>query len=317
MNFSSLNPIKQFQRFNNWLESKNWFAQIVILLSIVFFVRSFIFGLYWVPTGSMEPTILVGEVFFADKLTAPFRTIKHGDIISFNDPTFKYSDSYFAFLFQKYAYGPENWTKRVIGIPGDRIQGRIEDGKPVVYRNGEKINEPYVNKYPIVRVIERSHQLTLPINKKVNDYWFPFITVKEAIRHRTFDPSFSKEIASNNKSLYIIKEEDLSPNKFTPEILYPNVPSLAEREYGSVKYIDVFDITLADDEYYGMGDNRRGSFDSRCFGVIKKEFIHGRILFRLFSFNTSNSLVYELFFNTFDFFKNKLRPWSRWFCFIK
>ena len=73
-------------KFNAWLDAKISFLQAVILLVIIFSVRTFLFGLYWVPTGSMEPTILVGESFFADKFTPLFMPIKRGDIISLMRP---------------------------------------------------------------------------------------------------------------------------------------------------------------------------------------------------------------------------------------
>ena len=51
-------------------QKKSFTAQlweIIGILLIVFLVRTFVFGLYQVPTGSMETTMLVGEGFFADK----------------------------------------------------------------------------------------------------------------------------------------------------------------------------------------------------------------------------------------------------------
>ena len=75
--------------------------------------------------------MLVGERFFADKATYLFRKPQRGEIISFNDPLFHYSSSFGMSLFQNYVWGPSNWTKRVIGVPGDIVKGVIEDGKPV------------------------------------------------------------------------------------------------------------------------------------------------------------------------------------------
>src|SRR3989304_2199400 len=85
-------------------------AEFAFLLTIVFLVRTFIFGLYQVPTGSMETTMLVGERFFADKLSYNFRHPRHGEIIAFNDPSFKYSTNALMKIFQRYAWGPSNWT---------------------------------------------------------------------------------------------------------------------------------------------------------------------------------------------------------------
>ncbi|MES2985664.1 MAG: signal peptidase I [Patescibacteria group bacterium] len=43
--------------------------------------------------------------------------------------------------------------------------------------------------------------------------------------------------------------------------------------------------TLKDDEYFVMGDNRAVSYDSRAWGVLKKEAIQGRVVLRLYPFD--------------------------------
>lgn len=159
MKLKKINPLYWYDKFNEWLDQKHWILQSFILISIIFIFRTFVFGLYWVPTGSMEPTILVGESFFADKFTVWFTPIKRGDIISFNAPTYVYSDNFLISLFEKYVYGPDNWTKRVIACPGDRIEGRVYKGKTYIYLNGQELDEPYINPYPIIRVKEEAWQL--------------------------------------------------------------------------------------------------------------------------------------------------------------
>jgi len=76
-------------------KSKFWsnVKEITVLLLIVFLIRTFGFGLFQVPTGSMETTMLVGERFFADKLSPWFTSIKRGEIIAFDDPLYKYSNN--------------------------------------------------------------------------------------------------------------------------------------------------------------------------------------------------------------------------------
>ena len=66
---------------------------VFVVIPIAFIIRTFGYGLYQVPTGSMETTLLVGERFVADKFTIWFSSPKRGDIISFNQPDFKYSDN--------------------------------------------------------------------------------------------------------------------------------------------------------------------------------------------------------------------------------
>ena len=73
---------KKGDSFFSWANIK----EILALLTIVFLIRTFGFGLYQVPSGSMETTMLVGERFFADKFTYLFTAPKRGDIISMNEP---------------------------------------------------------------------------------------------------------------------------------------------------------------------------------------------------------------------------------------
>src|SRR5438128_7914663 len=107
------------QKVNKKQSLRAQISEFAFLLLIVFLIRTFGYGLYQVPTGSMETTMLVGERFFADKLTIWFNPPKRGEIIAFNDPRYNYSNNIFANWFQRYMWGPENLTKRVIGIPGD------------------------------------------------------------------------------------------------------------------------------------------------------------------------------------------------------
>jgi signal peptidase I len=87
----------------------------------------------------MENTLLIGDHVFVDRVTLappthwvgpliPYRQVRHGDIVVFLSP----------------AEPGLYVVKRIIGIPGDRIH--LRDG--VVYRNGEKLVEPYVFRDP-------------------------------------------------------------------------------------------------------------------------------------------------------------------------
>jgi signal peptidase I len=259
-----------------WRQAREITALVILSIAI----RTFIFGLYQVPTGSMETTMLVGERFFADKLTPFFKPIKHGEIISFCDPMFDYSSNQFVNIFQRYLFGPTNWTKRVIGIPGDRVEGRLEDGKPVVYLNGTKLDEPYLNKCDLV---------------PVEDCW------------RSFDPH--KSFA--DQSFYRLDPDVVQHMQFKYErmgqksTLRPGTP-LPEYCAGS----DVFDVTLGDNQYWVMGDNRLGSDDSRRWGKLDGKLIHGRIIWRILSIDSNEPWLFvDILKNPIDFWK-RVR-WSR------
>lgn len=270
------------------------FKEVVVLLCIVFVIRSFVFGLYQVPTGSMETTMLVGERFFADKFSYLFSDPKQGDIISFNEPQYSYSKNMIRRLWEKYVWGPANWTKRVIAVPGQTIEGKVEDGHPTIYVDGKKLAESYLNKYPLIE--EYSEELIE--------------------RPRSFDSTraYNEQPFYDVNPVYVRKEPDGSffqkkPN--TPlkhDLRHPSYNDGTNYWNGS----DVFYGKLGPGQYWAMGDNRLGSHDSRFFGPIHRDLIHGKIVFRIWS-NDSDSAwwILDLLKNPLKFFKQM--RWCRFF----
>lgn len=277
-----MNRIKKFWA---WMRrpNKSYLAQgidVIMIVFVAFLIRTFGYGLYQVPTGSMETTLLVGERFFADKFTVLFRELKHGDIIAINDPTYHYSDHYITNLFQRYIYGPENWTKRIIGLPGDHIQGMIEDGKPVVYRNGSKLDESYVNKFPLIATYSEKKG----INIRSYDDAYSF-EAQPYYRMNLTDVELAKKLLARYQ-----EESFLAP--YTPTF-YKN------------RNIDEYDVYLGPDQIWAMGDNRKGSLDSRAFGPFAKHLVHGKIVFRIWSLDS-----YESWF-IMDLLKHPIDFWTR------
>ncbi len=292
-----MNEIRKFWR---WMRKpkQSKIAQlietIVVVVPIAFIIRTYFYGLYQVPTGSMETTMLVGERFFADKFTVLFRDLKHGDIITFNDPSYAYSDNTLVNLWQRYVWGPSNWTKRVIGIPGDHIQGKIEDGKPVVYRNGQKLEEPYLNKFSLIGVFDE--QVTAP-----NPPW----------HYRSYDPAYSY---TEQPFYHMTAESVMLAKKIMERYNFEwekiaGTPAIEQGRNG-----DIYDIKLGSNQYWAMGDNRLGSFDSRFWAVGGKpldgKLIHGKIVFRIWSMDSTESWwIIDLLKHPIDFWK-KIR-WNR------
>lgn len=313
-------------------ESKSQLIQLLEILLVVFIIRTFFMGLYVVPSGSMETTMLVGERFFADKLTPWITPIQRGEIVSFNDPTYPYSSNKLVNLFQNYVWGPTNWTKRVIAIPGDHIQGVVENGVPVVYLNGRKLDEPYINQYPLIYCWSDK---VPTVSELYNAYMllstdscsvFPF-----KWNYRSFDPSMGYD-----KQPFYCIDKDLIIKK---DVIHPSDASYSE-EYGAyvglphtpLANCDVYDVILGPNEYWLMGDNRKGSADSRTYGKFSGSLIHGRIKFCFFSIQYTKPwswktipglswlpideswVVIDLLLHPIDFWK-RIR-WNRCFRFI-
>ena len=276
--------LKKIKEFKKWWDRpkstlEDWAQTLFVFLPIVFLIRTWGYGLYQVPSGSMESTMLVGEFFFADKFTPLFKKPVRGDIISFNAPLYPYSSNPYKRWVETYVWGPENWTKRVIGLPGDHVEGKIEDGKTVVYINGEILHEPYLNYYPLV------------LSDVSTETW------------RSYNPDESYE----NQYLYKMNSAVVRSGKRLLQehgMLTERIPGtpldIAEPRIGS----DVYDIELGDNQYWVMGDNRLGSFDSRGWGILDGDLIHGRIKFRIFSLDRQETwLPLELLLHPIDFFK--------------
>jgi len=274
-------------------------GELAFLLLVVYLIRTFGFGLYQVPTGSMETTMLVGERFFADKFSYWVRKPARNEIIAFNDATYDYSTNPLMYLFQQYVWGPTNWTKRVIGIPGDTVRGVIEDGKAVVYVNGTKLDEPYINKYPLIRVT------------KGDDTQKHTRLLGEATSIKSYDPAvpFNQQPFYRIDPARVILGQDGAPLLIWPsDVRYFNEGRryLAQRD--SRNYYngtDEFNIELGENQYWCMGDNRLGSFDSRAFGPVNGKSIHARIIFRIWSIDSDDSWV------ILDLLKHPIDFWSR------
>jgi signal peptidase I len=108
------------------------FATAIILALII---RAFIIQAFKIPSGSMEPTLLVGDhilvnkfiygthIPFTNDVVLPLRPPKRDDVVVFEYPKDESID----------------FIKRVIGLPGDKVQIINKQ----VYINGVKLNEPY------------------------------------------------------------------------------------------------------------------------------------------------------------------------------
>jgi signal peptidase I len=115
---------------NPWLETGK-----TILLSafLALGIRSFVAEARYIPSGSMLPTLQINDRLIIDKVSYRFANPVRGDIVVFN-PTAELERQKFQDAF----------IKRVIGLPGDRVE--VKAGK--VYVNDKVINEKYLDEAP-------------------------------------------------------------------------------------------------------------------------------------------------------------------------
>jgi signal peptidase I len=132
-----------------YLRIQSWIKPIVIGVVIAFLLRSFLFSSYIVEGSSMLPTLQDGNLLVINKISYQFDELKRFDVIVFH------------------ANKQEDYVKRVIGLPGDRIS--YQYGK--LYVNGHLIEEPFLEAF----------QSSFKGNQLTNDFTLQDITGEETV----------------------------------------------------------------------------------------------------------------------------------------
>ena len=297
---------------------RQWIEAVFVALALALVIRNLAFTLYHVPTGSAEPNILVGDRIWGNKAAYLFSEVKRGDLVIFDDPREGYDESSkIQYLWQRYVGfpipllglkgGPINVVKRVVAVPGDVIEGKVEDGKTVVYLNGKKLDEPYVNNLPLL-VLYRDKGL-LPFSS-FGPLRVPEFLRKEAklVRY-TYDPSKPY----NEQPYYFMDEKDVFRHPATGEpVLYQAFSPTPADRYGVT--VDEFGPrTIPEGMYWMMGDSRKNSEDSRYWQCLDKKYIHGRASFIVYSVDSEEVLwLFDLIKHPLDFWTKHVR-WGRFF----
>ena len=109
-------------------QALEWGAVIVGALVAALVIKTFLFQAFYIPSGSMEDTLEVGDRVLVNKLSYQFGDIDRGDIVVFHKPDGAGESDV------------DDFIKRVVGLPGETL--RAVDG--VVYIDGRPLEEPYL-----------------------------------------------------------------------------------------------------------------------------------------------------------------------------
>jgi signal peptidase I len=114
--------------------SSRWIVElvgvVVVAILVAVLLRTFVVATYSIPSGSMEPTLQIGDRIVVDKLSYYLHGVDRGNIVVFTTPP------------NEDCAGPPvaDLVKRVIGLPGEIIS--LQDGS--VYINGRLLPEPFL-----------------------------------------------------------------------------------------------------------------------------------------------------------------------------
>ena len=149
-----LKTAKGFFRLDRLIPNRTireWTEALIFAVVVATIVRTYLFAPFQIPSGSMLPTIQIGDHIFASMYSygspVPFTEIKlfkkpieRGDIIIFpypRDPSIDY-------------------IKRAVGLPGETLE--IQNDQ--VFINGEKLDEPYAYFEPKEQISRQVQGLT-------------------------------------------------------------------------------------------------------------------------------------------------------------
>lgn len=116
---SGARPVRHRRR---WLVE--WIVILVVVVGCTVFLRTAVIQTYSIPSGSMLPTLQIGDRIIVDKVDVH---LHRGDIVVFARPPLEHQD---------YA----DLVKRVVGLPGETISS--QNGE--IYINGKLLSEPWL-----------------------------------------------------------------------------------------------------------------------------------------------------------------------------
>lgn len=230
---ATLRMLARVQGFGFWRAVANLLLSVFLLLLAALFVRSLLFEPFSIPSASMAPTLVAGDNLFVSKYSYGYSRYSlpwdlpliSGRIFQ-GDP--KYGD---VVVFRSGAGNETNYVKRVVGLPGDRVQ--IIGG--VLNINGQPIKLDQAPDY----IDERS-------GVKFSQY---IETMPNGIRHP------------------ILKRFPLAIGEAQPSTVeIPSVVCGSPSENTPVNHIDPNNTPVyrvAAGHFLTMGDNRDNSLDSR------------------------------------------------------
>ena len=237
-----------------WLE---FTADLFPIIAFIFVLRSFLFEPFKSPSGSMIPTLQIGDFILVNKFTYGVRfPVVNKKIIEVGEP--KRGD---VVVFRYPVDESVDYIKRVVGVPGDVVEYR--DKRLTV--NGIALTYQSVPYVAPVGEIEQTQLMQQFAQKPLQaTQWLETSPMSLGGTAHTIenDPQRSGGFASN----------------FYPEPPFENMENCQYSYTG-------FTCKVPSGHYFMMGDNRDNSLDSRYWGFVPEKNLVGRAFFVWLNFS--------------------------------
>ncbi|MCE2676791.1 MAG: signal peptidase I [Burkholderiaceae bacterium] len=231
-----------------WMD---WTAGLFPVIAAVFFLRSFLFEPFKIPSGSMIPTLHVGDLILVNKFHYGIRLpvinhqltsgtpVKRGDVMVFRYPPKPSLD----------------YIKRVVGVPGDKIA--------------------YLNK-----------RLTIngqPVSKVSIPEFFDADNMRYSKQFEENLPIGSTPADMSTRRIIRLLNEEAAPN------FVSGIEDFAYKENCTYS-VEGLECTVPAGHYFMMGDNRDNSLDSRYWGFVPDKNIVGKAFFVWMNFSNPSRI---------------------------
>ena len=232
-----------------------WARSVVLAVILFLVVRAFLVEAFKIPTSSMEGTLLVGDYLLVNKAV-------YGAAVPFSSlrlPAWREPSRGEVIVFHPPHDPEKNYVKRVVGVPGDTLEMR----EKMLFVNGREMEEDYV------RHIHRGGDAT-----HTNMKWQRNHLLAGNDGGRRLGNRLSRSEDSEGGSSY---EE----RRFRYDYRSYNEDYRPSRDNWGP-------ISVPEESYFVLGDNRDNSEDSRYWGFVDRASIRGQPWRLYFSYDSSS-----------------------------
>lgn len=246
-----------------WVEGT---ASLFPVLAIVLIVRSFIYEPFQIPSGSMMPTLLIGDFMLVEKYAYGLKDpITQTTLIKTGEP--KRGD----IVVFKYPEDPRvDYVKRVIGLPGDKVVYDPYAKELQVYPGCTK-DQSSCETLPVTYGQEYESEWAIRWEKSPLGGSFMSGGARQFPIEDDMEVGYRRQ-AERIENLgpvahHILTVPEITPDSISGQRLF--------RQPGLPEYTWV----VPEGHYFMMGDNRDNSADSRVWGFVPEQNLVGRASF--------------------------------------
>lgn len=232
--------------------TREYAESIIIAVAIALFLRAFVIEAFKIPTGSMVPTLLVGDHIFVNKFIYGLRVpFTNAWFVQWSDP-----DRGDVIVFRYPPDPDKDYIKRVVAVAGDEVAMRGQS----VWVNGQRLER------------DPLRQGRLPRDGR-------FVDFEETSRRG--EQTYVVRYVRSGRLDKEVPRASFSPN---------DARAIPPREVGldcGPEPSNARTCTVKEGYVFVMGDNRNKSSDSRVWGAVPIDNVKGKAMFVWSSWGSS------------------------------